>query len=926
MQRYKISVDCTTNNCPSFSTCARVVTEVWLDTPQSPVDVVFISNATRYEAASRVPCDGKIGAVFRKMVLQAESELGKPVNKAFMCLTRTGGQNDETWPFCKKHLIRDIERLKPKLIVTLGPGPTTMLMMDKYSREFFMDNRSHLMHTRLNGKMYQVLPILDPNRVFLDPSHLCCIMEDLRRAVGVYTYKPMVEAQERVVPRTVKEVYEVLCQISNTPQEAVAYDTETKNLNRRYGNSLDSVQFCSDPKTAYFVFVSHPNTPFDPVEQQKVKALLHRFFMKRNHAFRYFVAHNAKYDIGVVFSLLKARIALPVICTMTFPFILEENYIDSTTGDFALKSLSKKFGFKGFGAEELLARGAGKLHDLSPEKFINYATNDVVATIQLYYILKNMAQGQKYLSQAMNLLVHFFSRVYKLLMEMEYNGIPIDFDRLLNLRSPSSPILARMKEILEVDFPALPSVQKANALLASAACEAPSLFDDDTPWVFNFYKVAHKQLLYFGVLELEPLSPVKSPKLDSEGRLDIAGESVKVGKMDRNFQDTYREECPEVGLLYEYNKLKKLKTSYVDAIVRFLDPKNKHQDYYTDNKVRPEFRLTAKTGRARTKNPNSQQIPHGDTPVSKEVKNLFYAPPGWAIIALDYMAIEVRVWGVLSQDKAMAEMFKEAKHYRNLWRTTGNPEYKKKAKLLGDIHTVNSSAMYGVPLDQVTAIMRGSSKGLTFGSIYGRSLASMARGMGCTVEEAELRKAKAFAKFKEAGAWLTDVEKLAQAQLYVESPLGRRRHLWEFLLADPKYVNRARRQARNSPIQGTASDITFYGASLMHEEYIVPNQKPWEFFNAVHDAMYLRAPLPEIRECVLVAEKFFTESVFEHLQQDFGFTAPFPLEAEFEIGISGGDLEKWDFSEQHLDQIIGNIQKLDAERSKIIKKPYRLEL
>ena len=1262
MHRCKISVKCTQQDCPVFERCSGISTEVMLDNKSNPeVDVLFIVTPGKNDQDSNVILSGKTGIIFRKLLSHLEEkELGKEVSKAFVPTSRVFSTNSGVIKCCRRNIIKDILRLKPKVIVPIGATASASLLKDSEPnlKETFLSEKSYFRDIEIKGKSFKVLPILSSSKVYENPNILCAIAEDLRRVLGIYKYDSMVAGKKKVIISSVKEAKDLVLHLKNLKgYEAVAVDTETKNLNRVYGNVLDSIQFCYDPKIAYFLWVSHPNSPFNGNEQQTIKSYLNKLFNSRC-SFKYWVMHNAKYDLTILLSKLKARPINPVICTMMFSFILEENYITAKViGGYALKHLAKKYGFKEYDKEALVARMAGDLRNLSPEKYTNYAINDVVSDIQLYYILKKMARGQKYLPQAMRLMVYFYNRVIRLLVEMEQNGLNLDFDKLLYLEGDSSPINIRMRAILE-KVKTLESVQKVNTILSKDCSLATPLFD--APWFFNIDTVNHKQLLFFNVLGLKPLGITKVKDKDAKGNIIIAGKKVPAGALNKAFQTTYKS-IPEVKILTEYNQLKKLKTSYIKSIKKFLDPQNGYEDYFTDRKIRPNFLLTAKTGRGRATNPNSQQIPRGDTPIKKAIKNLYCAPPGHAIVSLDYMAIEVRGWGVLANDLAMAEIFKKAKKYRDIWRATGDLDAKKMANLCGDIHVINASKMFNVPIEQVTKDMRQGSKPLTFGAIYAMSDKSLAIQMGCSVEEAKRRKIAVFSEFVEAGKWLDTIEQTGATQLYVEHPLGRRRRLWEFLIENSSWAAKAKRLARNcvdykteiltkggwkkhneikvgdlvltknsetsnlewkpinkifdypdyegeiydiksrsfsavcspnhrwlifnkttkknelretsklsvygdhiihrtgnytntnnsstwtdaevaligwvvtdayyrkskiwnvssiiigqskeenkpiidnifsklfvkfsrrddnrkltekthtnwcfsgdlarkirktlpnrqltpefllsltsnqlnilcdmivlgdgwidrenntkrvcceteyeaemlqilftlmgksasskyykpykdicrvkntnivirpkkgiwvvreykrdkaqivksqikkdyrkepiwcinvenstfvvkregqvyitanSPVQGFASDLTFLGASLFLE-YIIKEKKNWKYTNVVHDALYLNIPLDEVKECVLTAERFFTTDLFKVVERDFKYKIPFPLEAEFELGIYGGDLIKWDFSENNLDEIVMSLREIDSKRGVEKSKPYSLKL
>lgn len=944
-----IKFKCPKTSCPVHALCEQkslthTSAEVVYYKGAKEVDVVFIHQPRATEAKV---CSSDVGLGFRRLIEHiVEKELRRPIGIAHLNMTCSP---KGAWQECQQVLFSLIKKLNPRLIVLVGERVTGNMLDipmdygtdDKPAGNHFRDIHSVPTSIEILGKVYNTLPILSPAGMYDMPTIvLCSILEDLRRALGVYVFEPMKSEAEIVELRTVEQVKQFVDYvISNVDAEAIALDTEDKNLNRAYGNKLDSVQFCWDPKKAYFLWYGHPKTPFSPSGLKQVREELRRLFSATDAKFKYWLVHNSKFDLHILLSQLGVRPVKSVICTMTFPFILEENYTDSPYGGFGLKHLAKKYGFHGFdNAEVLNARKAGKLRDIPDSEFVKYATDDVVATVQLYYVLKEIAKGQNFLDESMRLMTFFFSRVYALLVEMEHNGIYIDQAKLRELSGPFSPINIEMNDISVARLRASEAAQKANALLVRDTTTDAPLFGD--PWIFDIDKVKHKQALFFGVQGLKPVSRNKK-----DVPVTIGGKVIDVGKMDKKFQTKYAPTIPEVQWLVDYQQLKKLKTSYIKSINKFLDPEMGYEDYYTDQMLRPEFSLMAKTGRARASKPNSQQIPKGNTDVRKEVRSLYCTPPGWAIISLDYMAVEVRCWGILSEDQEMIKMFKQAKSYRDSWRKTNDPKWLRMAELYGDIHVVNASVLFDVKPEDVTKAMRNAVKALTFGTIYGMGLTTMAAQMGCDINEAKRRRDKAFSKFKQAGQWLLDIEREATTNYYVCSPLRRRRRLWE-LIFDENFLEcagvedkvkdnmrvhcaRAKRQGRNSPIQGFASDITFLSASILFQNVILKENKNWKFFNAVHDAIYLRVPIDEIKDCVAACERIFTHEVADLVEREFNYKLPLPLEAEFEIGTHGGNLKKWNFSEQQLDEIIEEIREMDAKKSiqvnQAVEKTYNLD-
>jgi len=309
LYRCKISVKCTQKDCPVFERCSDISTEVMLEDKNKPeVDILFITTPGKKDQESKIILSGKTGVIFRKLLGHLEkNELGKEITKAFVPTTRVFTTNTGAIRCCRKNVIKDILRLKPKIIVTIGATTSASLLKDTEPnlKETFLSEKSYFRDIEIKGKSFKVLPILSTSKVYENPNILCAIAEDLRRVLGIYKYNSMIAGKKKVIISSVKEAKELILHLKNLKgYEAVAIDTETKNLNRVYGNVLDSIQFCYDPKIAYFLWVSHPNSPFNGTEQQTIKSYLNKLFNSRC-SFKYWIMHNAKYDLTILLSNLK---------------------------------------------------------------------------------------------------------------------------------------------------------------------------------------------------------------------------------------------------------------------------------------------------------------------------------------------------------------------------------------------------------------------------------------------------------------------------------------------------------------------------------------------------------------------------------------------------------------------------------------------
>jgi DNA polymerase I-like protein with 3'-5' exonuclease and polymerase domains len=484
-----------------------------------------------------------------------------------------------------------------------------------------------------------------------------------------------------------------------------------------------------------------------------------------------------------------------------------------------------------------------------------------------------------------------------------------------------------------------------------------------------------------------------SPKELKAGK--VAKETA-CGKLDKAFQERYSD-THEVEMLHEYSGLKKLKTSYVKSIYEFLDPRNGHEGSQ-DNRVRPSFWVTTTdTGRSSCTDPNLQQVPRADNWAKKEIKNMYAAEPGTALIQLDFMTSEVRWWGILAQCPSLAEAFAKGKQARDdylakskaycqshpklryqvlaagadmlnpedempdgrfdfkplkgdkgslqslkgkyptkalkvAWRRLRTDEdfrdlcqAKVYAGIAGDVHKSTASQMYKVPITQVTKGQRTDTKSIVFGSMFGRGAKAIAQQLKLSdLNEVINRISDFFAQFPAAEKWMTTSEEDGEKKGYVESPIGRRRRLMTFQmqLEDEGEKARAKRIARNAPIQGISSDGAFLGAALfcdwMIEKgkwHVHPTKACWLLQDVVHDSLVLQVPIDDVPEALEAVRPWFTEKLMERMTEVWGVKFNIPLEVDFEFGLKWGDMESWDGTQLHLDFLMKRLRKAEAERA-----------
>ena len=155
------------------------------------------------------------------------------------------------------------------------------------------------------------------------------------------------------------------------------------------------------------------------------------------------------------------------------------------------------------------------------------------------------------------------------------------------------------------------------------------------------------------------------------------------------------------------------------------------------------------------------------------------------MLSADYSQIELRIMAAMSGDSAMCEAFKEGR----------------------DIHTETASRVYGIPRDQVDAVMRRAAKTVNFGIIYGISAFGLSQRLGCPRSEAATLIENYFLQFPGVKTFMEDLARQAEQKGYAETLLGRRRIIPEINSSNKTIKSAAERTAINAPIQGTAADM-----------------------------------------------------------------------------------------------------------------------
>ena len=272
------------------------------------------------------------------------------------------------------------------------------------------------------------------------------------------------------------------------------------------------------------------------------------------------------------------------------------------------------------------------------------------------------------------------------------------------------------------------------------------------------------------------------------------------------------------ALLLEYRQLMKLKTTYIDALPQLVDEKT--------GRIHTSFNQTVtETGRLSSTNPNLQNIPIKTDIGSQIRRSIIASKPTDLLISCDYSQIELRILAHISGDKSLIAAFKENK----------------------DIHKITASLIYGIKEKDVDDPMREVAKRINFGIVYGLSAYGLARDLGLPVEDAQNFIDAYFVRYPEVKIYIEEQIKKAEEDGFVTTILGRRRYLPEIKNKNQMIRQMAQRQAVNTPIQGSASDLIKLAMVKIHEE-LQARKLNTRMLIQIHDELVFEVPQEELAE------------------------------------------------------------------------------
>ena len=307
----------------------------------------------------------------------------------------------------------------------------------------------------------------------------------------------------------------------------------------------------------------------------------------------------------------------------------------------------------------------------------------------------------------------------------------------------------------------------------------PILLEQMSELLGNEYIDLEQQIYKLVGHEFNIASPMQlSEVLFTKLGLPVGG--IKKGKTGystgQKELDKLRGKHEIIELIERTRELAKLKNTYIDALPKLMDRKNRIHTTFNQDIV--------SSGRLSSTNPNLQNIPIR-TELGRQIRNAFIPDEGNVFVSADYSQFELRLAAVLADDKDMISDF------------NGDT----------DIHTKTASSVYGIPMDKVTKEHRRNAKVINFGVLYGMSPQGLSAATGMNFVEAKKFIDQYFEMRDSIRKYIDTTLEKARTEGYVETYFGRRRPTPDVLSSNFMVRSSAERAAANMPIQGTEADL-----------------------------------------------------------------------------------------------------------------------
>lgn len=559
----------------------------------------------------------------------------------------------------------------------------------------------------------------------------------------------------------------------------VAFDTETTSIDAMNAK-LVGMSFAVENGTAWYVAVSR-----ETEEAQRMVDIFRPFFGSTTIEK---VGQNLKYDI-LVLSHYGVEVEGKLFDTMLAHYVVQPEQRHN------MDLLAENYlHYRTIPIEALIGSGRTQrnMADLKPKEIVDYACEDADVTLRLYPILKQ---------------------------EMEKYEVTSVFT---NIEMPLLPVLARM--------------ERNGVCLDTAALEETGR---------NFTE--RMQQLETEIYELAGHEfTITSPKqvgtvLFDELQISAKVKKTKTGQYSTSEEvlETLRDKHPIVEKILQHRALKKLLSTYVEALPKLINPDTGH--------IHTSFnQAVTATGRLSSSNPNLQNIPvRGED--GREIRRAFVPESGEVFFSADYSQIELRIMAHLSEDEHMVADFNSGL----------------------DIHAATAARIFHKTVEEVDRDERRKAKTANFGIIYGISAFGLSERMSVSRAEAKELIENYFSTYPKVREYMNESIERAKQTGYITTQFGRRRYLADINAGNATVRGYAERNAVNAPIQGTAADIIKL-AMIAIDRRLRKEQLKARMILQVHDELNFSVPPTELEQV--------RQLVVEEMERAFQMKVPLVAE------------------------------------------------
>lgn len=768
---------------------------------------------------------------------------------------------------CVGYISEEIAEVEPKVILAFGD----------FCYSALTGKSDGITEGRKNVHDYSDVPLIATyHPTYISKANSDKILEtfahDVQRAINIaLDIKTDIVFTEHKVCTTFAEIKELVSYVLQT--KVCAFDIETSGLSFFY-DKINTIAISFQPGFSYVIPLYHKDSVFTAEQSDKIIAYLGKHLFSNPAITK--IAHNFKFDAK--FFMHKGITFEGYCCdTMVMHHLLDEN------SKHGLKEIAPNIFPQLRNYEEEVKKY--KWDSVPIDILCRYNAIDTDATLRLYYYFLNKLMFEPELYKV------FRSQscpALKLLLDMEFTGSLVDRE---SIESSIVTVTAKIAE-LEEEMRRIPQVVKyENSCREYATEQALKTLEDKKSSMEADGKTPYKQYQTL----IEKISDIKSgaksvyaglnlsspPQLSNllygkygfaYPKITLRGEEVPTSSTNEKVLNELDDSSGFIAKLLLMREYSKVLSTYLEGIRDRLDGHNVvHPSYLQHGTV---------TGRLSCKEPNLQNIPRGGEAGSL-VKQAFTAPEGMVIMQADYSQAELRLAALFSRDEAMMTAYANGQ----------------------DLHQLTAMKTMGLSDEKWEALSkderksyRTKAKAINFGFIYGMAAAGFkdyaknSYGAVFSKAESELIRKNFFSLYRSLEQWHNNYKKQAHKNKYVKTLFGRKRRLPDIDSPIPIKSSDAERQAVNSPIQGTAGELTVFAACILKPRL----PKGVVLVNTVHDSLIFYVPKGLIEDTAKIIR---TVCVNPCTYEYFGFDLdPVGMAVDIEYGERWSSLKEFKFS------------------------------